>query len=100
MNSSLIQRSLRRFKKTMQSLDLHKRITATKWLEGIIVAQSLTTDERDRLIKASNEYIGNFEDEEEYIDAVNALMDYFTLEQKSAIRALKKKRSKRLGKKL
>jgi len=99
LNGNLIQQSLGKFKKVIQSLDLDKRITAIKWLEGVIVAQSLTTDERDRLVEASNEYIGNFS-EEEYQDAVNALIDYFTLEHKSAISTLKKKSSKREAKKL
>ena len=64
-----------------------------KWLEGVIVAQSLTTDERDELVHASNEYIGSF-DGEEYQDAVNALIGYFTVEKKKAITALAKKSSK------
>jgi hypothetical protein len=69
-----------------------------KWLEGVIVAQSLTTDERDKLVHASNEYIGSF-DGEEYQNAINALIGYFTVEQKKAILALKRKGRRRKAKK-
>jgi hypothetical protein len=93
VTSNLIQKSLRKFRKVIESLDLDKRISAMKWLEGVIVAQSLTTDERDELVHASNKYIGSFEGEE-YQDAVNALIGYFTVEKKKAITALAKKRSK------
>ena len=89
-----IQQSLKKFGKVIRGLDLDKRITAIKWLEGVIVAQSLTTEERDILVKASNDYIGNFEDEKEYQDAVNALIEYFSHEQKKVMSALKKKGKK------
>lgn len=65
-------------------------------LEGVIVAQSLTPDERDELVKASNEYIGDFE-EGEYVDAVNAMIDYLNREQRRVKRMLKKS-SQSLGK--
>lgn len=96
MSSSHVQESLKKFKKTIRSLDLDKRVAAVKWLEGVIVAQSLTPDERDELVKASNEYIGDFE-EVEYVDAVNAMIEFLTRELRSAKRVLKKS-SKRLGK--
>ncbi len=89
MNRSSLQESLSKFKKVIESLDLDKRIAATKWLEGVIVSQSLTTDERDNLVKAANEYIRDVE-EGEYVEAVNALMEYFTSLQRSTRRALKK----------
>ena len=96
MHSSYIQESLKKFKRTIRSLDLDKRIAAIKWLEGVIVAQSLTPDERDELVKASNEYIGGFE-EGEYVAAVNAMIEYLNREQRSTKRVLKKS-SKRSGK--
>lgn len=96
MYSSYIQESIQKFKRILRSLDLDKRIAAIKWLEGVIVAQSLTPDERDELVKASNEYIGGFE-EGEYVDAVNAIIECLNREQRSAKRLLMK-RGKRLGK--
>ena len=92
MNASNIQESLKKFKRKIKSLDLDKRVAAAKWLEGVIVAQSLTSDERDELVTASNEYIWDFE-EEEYTDAINAMIEYLTREQRSAKRVLKKKAS-------
>ncbi|UCB60895.1 MAG: hypothetical protein JSW72_02225 [Candidatus Bathyarchaeota archaeon] len=94
MRATHIQESLKKFKKIIKGLDLDKRVAATKWLEGVIVAQSLTPVERDELVKASNEYIGDFE-EGEYVDAVNAMIEYLTHEQRSTKRTLKK-RNKRL----
>ena len=90
MSGSRIHKSLGKFKKTINGLNLEKRIAATKWLEGVIVAQSLTSKERDGLVKAANEYIGDVE-EGKYADAVNSLIEYFGSVQKSARRALKKK---------
>ena len=85
---------LSKFKKTINGLDLEKRIAATKWLEGVIVSQSLTAKERDSLVKAANEYIGDVE-EGEYAEAINMLMGYFASVQKSARRVLKKKNKRR-----
>jgi hypothetical protein len=95
LNDNRINQSLKKFGRVIRGLDLDKRITAIKWLEGVIVAQSLTTEERDILVKASNDYIGSFEDEKEYQDAVNALIEYFSQEQKKVISALKKRKSKK-----
>lgn len=84
------QESLDKLKKTIKNLDRDKRIAATKWLEGVIVAQSLTTDERDNVVKAANEYIGDVK-EEEFVEAVNTLIEYLTGVQRRERRALKKK---------
>lgn len=97
MKSSHTKESLKKFKKTIRRLDLAKRVAASQWLQGVIVAQSLTQDERDEIVQASNEYIGSFEGEGEYIAAVNVLVDFLTSEQQIAKRGLKK-RSKRGGK--
>lgn len=90
MSRSNVRELLNKFKKTINGLDLEKRIAATKWLEGVIVSQSLTTEERDSLVKAANEYIGDVE-EGEYAEAVNMLIEYFADVQKGARRVLKKK---------
>jgi hypothetical protein len=95
LKDNRIQQSLKKFGKVIRGLDLDKRITAIKWLEGVIVAQSLTTEERDILVKASNDYIGSFEDEKKYQDAVNALIEYFSHEQKKVMSALKKRKRKK-----
>jgi len=84
--------SLKKFARSIESLDLEKRAAAAKWLEGVILAQTLTAEERVGLVKASNEYIGAA-DEENYVDGVNSLMDYLRRVQRKSDHALKKKRS-------
>ncbi len=74
---------LKKLAETFESLDLNKRIAAAKWLEGVIVSQVLTSDERQSIIKASNEYT-EFLTEEEYVDQVNALVEYLRKVQKSS----------------
>jgi hypothetical protein len=74
---------LKKLAETFESLDLDKRIAAAKWLEGVIVSQVLTSDERQSIIKASNEYT-EFLTEEEYVDKVNALIEYLRKVQKSS----------------
>ncbi|MCW4052200.1 MAG: hypothetical protein NWE78_03185 [Candidatus Bathyarchaeota archaeon] len=86
------QGSLKRFAKTVERLDLEKQVAACKWLEGVIVAQMLTTDERKSVVDASNQYIEAVEGE--YSDAVNALLRYLTHAQKKVNRALKRKDEK------
>ena len=86
--------SLKKFARSFESLDLEKRVAAAKWLEGVILAQTLTAEERGVLVKASNEYIGAA-DEEDYVDGVNLLMDYLQRIQSKAHRAIKKMRKKR-----
>jgi hypothetical protein len=73
---------------------LDKRIAAAKWLEGVIVSQVLTADEREIIIKASNEYT-EILTEEEFVDKVNALIEYLRKVQKSSRGRAKKKRGKR-----
>ncbi len=89
MNSSHVRDSLNKFKNTIKSLDLDKRIAAAKWLEGVIVSQCLTAEEREGLVKAANDYIGDVE-EGEYTDAVNTIIEYLARLQRSTNRALKK----------
>jgi len=50
------------------------------------VAQNLTAEEREGLVRASNEYIGAA-GEEDYADEVNALMDYLRRVQRELSRA-------------
>jgi hypothetical protein len=95
MGTGRNRESLKKFAQTIESLDLEKRVAATKWLEGVIVAQNLTAEEREGLVRASNEYIGAAS-EADYADEVNALMDYLRRVQRESNRALKKTRKKRL----
>ena len=74
---------LKKLSETFESLDLDKRIAAAKWLEGVIVSQILTADERQRIVNASNEYM-DFLTEEDYEDKVNALIEYLREVQKSS----------------
>ncbi|MCK4477218.1 hypothetical protein KAU88_01665 [Candidatus Bathyarchaeota archaeon] len=89
MTESRSQESLKKIAQVIESLDLDRRVAAAKWLEGVIVAQILTTEERGDVVKAANEYIATVE-EEETVDAVNALIEYLKRTQRSANRALKK----------
>ena len=86
------QGSLKKFAITIESLDLDKQVAACKWLEGVIVAQMLTAEERKGVVEASNDYIEAVEGE--YAEAVNALIDYLRRAQKNVNRALKKKDEK------
>jgi hypothetical protein len=67
--------TLKKLAQVFESLELDKRIAAAKWLEGVIVSQILTSDERQSIINASNEYTEILA-EEEYVDRVNALIVY------------------------
>jgi hypothetical protein len=96
MSNDRNRESLKKFAQIIEALDLEKRISAAKWLEGVIVAQSLTVEERDSLVDASNEYIGSA-GEADYVEAVNALIDYLRRVQKESNRALKKMRSQPLA---
>jgi hypothetical protein len=75
---------LKKLAQVFASLDLNKRIAAAKWLEGVIVSQVLTSDERQSVINASNEYT-EILTEEEYVDKVNALIEYLRKMQASSI---------------
>ncbi len=92
MGTVLNQQSLKKFAKAFEALALDKRIAAAKWVEGVIVAQPLSEEERGVIVKAANEYISNV-DEGEYVDAVNALTGYLDKVQKRARRELKKRKT-------
>jgi hypothetical protein len=74
---------LKKLAQVFESLDLNKRIAAAKWLEGVIVSQVLTSDERQTIINASNEYTEILTDEE-YVDRINALIEYLRKMQDSS----------------
>jgi hypothetical protein len=92
MNGVPEQESLRKFKSTIESLEPSKQVAAAKWLEGVVVAQFLTTKEREDLVEAANEYVEKA-DEEKYVDAVNTLVEYLNLVERSS--NTESKRSKR-----
>ena len=77
------QKPLKKLAQTFESLDLDKRIAAAKWLEGVIVAQALTSDEKESIVKASNEYTETLT-EEEFVDKINALIEYLRRVQKGS----------------
>jgi len=77
------QAPLKKLAPTFESLDLDKRIAAAKWLEGVIVAQALTSDEKESIVKASNEYTETLT-EEEFVDKINALIEYLRRVQKGS----------------
>ncbi len=77
------QKPLKKLAQTFESLDLDKRIVAAKWLEGVIVAQVLTADEKESIVKASNEYTEVLT-EEEFVDKINALIEYLRQVQKGS----------------
>jgi hypothetical protein len=74
---------LKKLAQTFENLDWDKRIAAAKWLEGVIVSQVLTAEERESIINASNEYT-EILIEEEFVDKVNALIEYLRKVQKSS----------------
>ena len=84
---------LKKLAQTFENLDLNKRIAAAKWLEGVIVSQVLTADERETIINASNEYT-EILTEEEFVDKVNALIEYLRKVQKASRGKSKTKRRK------
>lgn len=94
MGNVASQKPLKKLAQTFESLDLDKRIAAAKWLEGVIVSQVLTADEKESIIKASNKYT-EILTEEEFVDKVNALIEYLRKVQKSSRGWAKKKRGKR-----
>jgi spore cortex formation protein SpoVR/YcgB (stage V sporulation) len=96
MGKGRIPKPLGKLTQFIESLDLDKQVAATKWLEGVIVAQILTNEEREGIVKAANEYIGAV-NEEKYLDAVNALIEQIGRLRKKANRALKKENSSRLA---
>lgn len=75
MTDSCCSDSLKKFIEVIESFDVQKRVAAAKWLEGVVVGQALTPEERERIVNAVNEYIADV-DEEEYVNAVNKLIEY------------------------
>ena len=73
---------LRKLAKTFERLDLEKRIAAAKWLEGVIVSQILTSEERESIVRASNEYTEILTGED-YKNKVDDLIKYLKKIQKS-----------------
>lgn len=94
MRNVVNKEPLKKLAQTFESLTLDKRIAAAKWLEGVIVSQVLTMDERESIINASNEYT-ELLSEEEFVDKVNALIEYLRDVQKSSKESPKMKRGKR-----
>lgn len=77
-NNKPLEKLARRFRR----LDLEKRIAAAKWLEGVIVSQILTSEERESIVNASNEYTESLTDDD-YKDKVDDLIEYLRKLQKS-----------------
>lgn len=92
MNGVPDQEALRKFKSTIESLEPSKQVAAVKWLEGVVVAQFLTTKEREDVVEAANEYVEKT-DEEKYVDAINTLVEYLDLVERNT--NVESKKSKR-----
>lgn len=75
MTESRPQETLRKLIRVIEGLSLEKQIAATKWLEGVIVGQTLTEEERQSIVEAVNEYLRSAE-EKEFTDAINTLIEY------------------------
>lgn len=84
---------LRKLAETFEVLDLDKWIAAAKWLEGVIVSQILTSEERESIVNASNEYTEILTDED-YKVKVDNLIEYLRKLQNSPPNLPNKRRRK------
>ena len=82
MGNTVNNEPLRKLAQAFERLDLEKRKAAAKWLEGVIVSQILSSDERESIVKASNEYT-EFLAAEEYESKVDDLIEFLRGMQKS-----------------
>jgi len=63
------------FTEIVESLDIEKKMAVAKWLEGVVFGQSLTPEEREKVVKAVNKYVCSLK-EGEYGEGINALLDF------------------------
>ncbi len=82
MDNVANNKPLKKLAQTFERLDLEKRIAAAKWLEGVIVSQILNSEERESIVKASNEYTEILTDED-YENKVDDLIEYLRKLQES-----------------
>lgn len=82
MGSAANNEPLKKLAQTFEHLDLEKRIVAAKWLEGVIVSQILTSEERENIVIASNEYTESLTDED-FENKVGDLIEYLRKLQES-----------------
>jgi hypothetical protein len=82
MSSAANNVSLKKLAQTFELLDLEKQKVAAKWLEGVIVSQILTSQERENIVIASNEYTESLTDDD-YENKVDDLIAYLRKLQKS-----------------
>ena len=82
MDSVANNKSLEKLAHTFGRLDLEKRIAAAKWLEGVIVSQILTSEERESIVNASNEYTESLTDDD-CKNKVDDLIEYLRKLQES-----------------
>lgn len=59
----------------LKDFEAEKQIAVAKWLEGVISGQSLSNEERERVVKAVNDYISSLE-KSDYGKGINALLDF------------------------
>jgi hypothetical protein len=93
MGSAANNVPLKKLAQTFELLDLEKQIVAAKWLEGVIVSQILTSQERQNIVIASNEYTESLTDED-YENKVDDLIKYLRKLQKSRRKSSSMKRGK------
>lgn len=82
MNNIANNKPLRKLAQTFERLDLEKRKAAANWLEGVILSQILTVEERESIVKASNEYTESLTDDD-YESKVDDLIGYLRKLQRS-----------------
>jgi hypothetical protein len=82
MVSAANNESLKKLAQTFERLDLVKRTVAAKWLEGVIVSQILTSQERESIVNASNEYTESLTDDD-YENKVDDLIEFLRKLQES-----------------
>jgi uncharacterized protein YeeX (DUF496 family) len=82
MSSAANNVSLKKLAQTFELLDLEKQKVAAKWLEGVIVSQILTSQERENIVIASNEYTESLTDDD-YESKIDDLIAYLRKLQKS-----------------
>jgi hypothetical protein len=75
MTNAANNEPLKKLAQTFERLNSEKRIVAAKWLEGVIISQILTSQEREKIVIASNEYTESLTDED-YENKVDDLIEY------------------------
>ena len=82
MTNAANNEPLKKLAQTFERLNSEKRIVAAKWLEGVIISQILTSQEREKIVIASNEYTESLTDDD-YENKVDDLIEFLKKLQES-----------------